>query len=164
MSDVVVDTNVPMVANDRDGTYPEGCPISCMERLKRVREREQVVVDYDWEILSEYKRYLKAEGQPGLGDAFYQHVLRHVGNDAHTTLVQLVRRRDGEYADFPDDPLLATFDPSDRKFAAAAKVTGGHVLNAVDSDWLDHEPALNDHDITIEFVCGKSAARRVRGP
>ena len=56
--------------------------------------------------------------------------------------------------DFPNDPNLAGFDSSDRKFAAAARKTGVPVMNATDSDWLIHRDALTANGIVVEFICG----------
>ena len=55
--------------------------------------------------------------------------------------------------DFPDDPALATFDQSDRKFAALARRVGVPVVNATDPGWLDHRPALEANEISVEFIC-----------
>ncbi len=164
MTDVVVDTNVPIVANDRDGEYPEGCPIACIERLREIREKDRVVIDLDWEILREYGRNLKSDGQPGVGDAFYQHILRHAGNEVQTRLVILSRDAAGNFVDFPADPRLENFDNSDRKFVAAARVAGCNVVNAVDSDWWEHEVELGEHGVAVDFVCGRDAATRIGGP
>ena len=68
--------------------------------------------------------------------------------------VQLTRRRDGSYADFPNDPLLASFDRSDQKFAAIARREQKPVLNATDTDWLHHRQALVRNGIQVEFICG----------
>jgi hypothetical protein len=74
MSDVVVDTNVPVVANDRNGVYPVGCSTKCIDRLATTRNSDRIVVDLDGKILQEYKRLLNSSGQLGPGDAFYQHI------------------------------------------------------------------------------------------
>jgi hypothetical protein len=56
---------------------------------------------------------------------------------------------------FPDDPDLAQFDPSDRKFVAvaAAHPERPPILQAADSKWLAWEKPLRRHDITVEFLC-----------
>ena len=72
--------------------------------------------------------------------------------------VPLTRRpgnNDDDFVEFPDDPDLATFDWSDRKFVAAARtsVRRPEVLNAVDSDWAESHHALVRNGITIRFLC-----------
>ena len=160
MTDVVIDTNVAVVANDRSKSYPAGCPLACIERLRVARSRERIVLDLDWEILEDYGRNLKSKGQPGPGDAFYHHVLRQFGNDKFTRLVRLRCDSKGGYEAFPTDGRLSKFDQSDRKFVAAAIVAGAQVLNAVDSDWRDYEAILKQHGVAVQFVCGVEAAIR----
>ena len=58
------------------------------------------------------------------------------------------------FVDFPDDPALAEFDLSDRKFAALARRSGAPVANATDGGWLQHRSALEANEISVEFVCG----------
>jgi len=159
VNDVVVDSNVPIVANDRDGDYAPGCAIRCIERLATVRDKERVVLDFDDAILAEYKNRLRSCGQPGPGDAFLNHILRHLGDGVRTRLVALTKHVDRLYDDFPVDESLLKFDKSDRKFVAAAIVTSAPVLNAVDSDWLDHEESLSKCGVTVEFVCDRSASQ-----
>lgn len=160
MSDVVVDTNVPIVANDRDGEYTIDCAKKCIERLQEARKDDRIVLDFAGSVLEEYKRYPRSSGQPGPGDAFYFHVLRHLGDGVRTFLVDLEDHHERVYAHFPADPQLTAFDPSDRKFAAAAIVADAVVLNATDSDWLTHRTALRDNGVVVEFVCGEGAATR----
>jgi imidazolonepropionase-like amidohydrolase len=68
--------------------------------------------------------------------------------------IDLPKRDDGTYAHFPDDPALADFDRSDRKFAALARNAKAPVATATDSDWLNHRAALVRHAIAVDFICG----------
>jgi hypothetical protein len=61
---------------------------------------------------------------------------------------------DGSYSEFPNDPSLANFDYSDRKFAVIALVENLPVLNATDTDWVQYHEALNNNGIQVEFICG----------
>lgn len=159
---VVVDTNVPIVANGRaetdgdTGSPSLACRLAAVKRLTRVLNREQVLLDSDGEILAEYKRHLQPSGQPGVGDRFYQEMLRF--NCERVRQVELPRRPDGSYEDFPAVGRLANFDLSDRKFAALAKKENAPVLNATDSDWIEHLAALRAERIEVEFVCGCNRA------
>jgi hypothetical protein len=103
-------------------------------------------------IQAEYRTYLNASGQPGVGDRFYQEVL----NSAPTRIdrVDLPTRGDGEFSDLPQPLIDANFDRSDRKFAALAKREQAPVVNAIDSDWLDHRVLLENNGINVKFVCG----------
>ena len=62
----------------------------------------------------------------------------------------------GSFEEFPKDPELNRFDVSDRKFVATA-LTSKHsptILNALDSDWRDHEKALCNNNIIVNELCG----------
>jgi len=152
----VVDTNVAIVANGRSDAARGGrrpcidCRLAAIDCLEALLDRGQIVVDQDGDIQAEYRRHLHPSGQPGVGDQFYRAVL----NDAaRIRRMRLQRRQDGSYAAFPDDPALASFDASDRKFAAVARLARVAVANAVDSDWLDHREALKANGIKVHFVC-----------
>jgi hypothetical protein len=60
-----------------------------------------------------------------------------------------------DFLEFPDDPDLDAFEPSDRKFVAVALTSkkSPTVLNAVDSDWGEHHTALANNGIKVRFLC-----------
>lgn len=152
---IVVDTNVPLVANRAAPQASPECILNCSQRLERVHNDEDVVVlDDNFEVLKEYMHRLQPQGQPGLGDAFLRWVLTNLANPRRCCLIPLTPQGDS-YAEFPDDPDLEGFDPSDRKFAALAHAHPDHppVLNAVDSDWWHYREVFNRHGIHIDFVC-----------
>ncbi len=144
----VVDTNVAVVANGRDGNYDLRCRLACLDALQALMSRGRIVLDADRQILGEYQNNLKESGQPGVGDAFLKFLLVNQTNKRRVKLVAL------NLGSFPDDPELAAFDLNDRKFAAAARVARAPVLNAVDSDWWHHHKALARNGINVCFLCG----------
>jgi hypothetical protein len=148
----VVDTNVAIVANGRDTNATAKCQLACLVGLREILDTGRIVIDDAGDILEEYRRYLSPRGQPGVGDRFFREIL--VNFTGKIERVRITKRDDGSYVDFPGDARLAAFDQNDRKFAAVARVTGVPVLNAVDSDWLDHRDALADNGIVVEFLCG----------
>ena len=100
---------------------------------------------------------LSLSGQPGAGDAFMKWVFQNQANESHCELVPitLINCIEQDFEEFPDDPDLADFDRSDRKFVAVA-LTSQHsppVLNATDSDWWKWRQALERNGIEIEFLC-----------
>lgn len=99
-------------------------------------------------------RNLRSEGQPGPGDAFLKWVLTNRSNPQRCALVSLTPQGDS-FLEFPNDPDLEGFDPSDHKFAAVAHAHPDHppVLNATDSDWWHYREALACHGVRVEFVC-----------
>ena len=116
-----------------------------------LENRECALIDQAGEIEAEYRRYLNPQGQPGVGDRFYQEILR---NANLLERIELPKHANGEYADLPQPVAASTFDRDDRKFAALAKREAVPVVNAVDSDWLDEITLLTASDIEVEFLCG----------
>jgi len=156
----VVDTNVPIVANGRadPGNPPSiDCREAAVGFLLRALTSATILVDLAGEIQTEYGRRLRPSGQPGVGDRFYQEVLR--GAPRRVQRVDLPKRDDGEYVDCPQALIDDGFDRSDRKFAALARRGRTTVVNATDSDWLDHRAALHGNGIRVDFICGCDRTR-----
>jgi hypothetical protein len=166
MSRFVIDTNVPIVANGRPSPNDHRPPsIDCRAAsilfLQTVLRSGTVLVDMAGEIQAEYRTYLNARGQPGVGDRFYQQVINSAPRRIER--VDLPRREDGEYIDLPQQLIDANFDRSDRKFAALAKRRNAQVANATDSDWLNHRVTLVGNGIRVKFVCGCEPLRWFAG-
>jgi hypothetical protein len=155
----VIDTNVAVVANGRETNASLKCRQSAIDALVLLLNRGRIVVDDAGEMTAEYRTYCKPKGQPGVGDRFFREVLMNYSGKVER--VRLRKRADGSFSDFPSDPDLASFDRSDRKFAAAARKASVPVLNATDSDWLIHIEALEKNGISVEFVCGTDKAKWV---
>ena len=148
----VVDTNVAVVANGSNTNASPSCQLAALEGLRTVLQDGRIVVDTAGDMLDEYRRLLSPSGQPGVGDRFLYEVL--VNYTEKVERIDLEKRPDGSFVDFPDDPRLATFDQDDRKFAAASRKCSAPVMNATDTDWLNHYEALAEHGIHVEFLCG----------
>ncbi len=153
-----VDTNVAIVANGEADPSNGGQPpsLACREAaidfLMGLMEQGHVVVDSWGAVLEEYMRHLDAGKKPGVGHLFLLTIIRK--RSLFARFVDLPKLADGSYADFPDAPRLAKFDPSDRKFAALARRENVPVANATDTDWLKHEGPLADNGIRVQFLCG----------
>lgn len=89
MGDVVVDTNVPMVANGRAGQASDACVEASIDRLLAVQANDFVWVDADGLILEEYSRHLAHRGQPGVGDAFFKWLWDNQAVEAHCRRVEI---------------------------------------------------------------------------
>ncbi len=158
MRRVVVDTNVPIVANGRaDAASGRRAPSPVCRRaaidfLEETLKSCKVLLDLAGEIQSEYSHYLRPRGQPGVGDRFYREILNSA--PGRVERMELPKDHAGAYQDFPNSPELSSFDPGDRKFAALARRAGAPVANAVDSDWLEHRAALQASGVRVTFVCG----------
>ena len=157
MADVVFDTNVPVVANGLAGQASAACVETCIDRLIASQQQDVVLVDDGGLIFEEYQRYLAHKGQPGTGDAFFKWLWDNQANEAHCRRVTItpIHPESRGFLEFPDDPRLATFDASDRKFVALAIAAGSHpvIFNASDTDWWAARRVLVEHHVTVEFVC-----------
>ncbi|MFA4901048.1 MAG: hypothetical protein WC563_16135 [Brevundimonas sp.] len=158
--DRVIDTNIAVIANGREVTASVSCQIKAIEFLEAAVSRDRTVIDAGNRVLGEYRKRLKAEGQPGVGDQFFRHLLDNQGN---TKRIRVIDERDAR-----GDPLrrafahgnLSAFDPSDRPFAICSAVGRARVVTATDSDWLIHEVGLQACGVRVEFICGKAAATK----
>lgn len=148
----VVDTNVAIVANGSATNASPLCQLATLEALRDVLQNGRIIVDAAGDMLAEYRRLLSPSGQPGVGDRFLFEVLVNYGERVER--VDLEKRPDGTFVDFPDDERLATFDNDDRKFAAASRKCQVPVMNATDTDWLNHREVLAENGIDVEFLCG----------
>lgn len=156
----LIDTNVAVTANRKSDAGP-ACQEAAGQRLVQLQQHEVLVLDDAFLILSEYDRNLHSAGQPGTGDAFYLWALRNRNNPRHCVQVTLELAEDGSFTAFPTDPALAAFDPSDRKFVAAARTHPAQppIVNATDTDWHKDHAALMRNGVRIEFICAAEMAR-----
>lgn len=154
---VVMDTNVAIVANGRTSQAGDQCVGNCINALIEIREQRRVLLDDRGLILEEYRRNLSPSGQPGPGDAFFKWLWDNQGHLDHCRQIPVTPAKDDRrgFQEFPDDPDLASFDRSDRKFVAVAIASGERpsLLNATDTDWWNHRKALRRYEVTIRFLC-----------
>ena len=161
MDAVIVDTNVIVVANDVDDDDQRSCKERCQDRLEQIIDQdEKVVVDDEWRIFEEYKRYVDPNTRKGIGDLFVKNLLQNLGNSEICTMVHITPTQDRRgFEEFPDDPILSDFDPDDRKFIAVAGAfknlyqQKAILLQAVDSQWYGFREAFVKNGLGIEFIC-----------
>ena len=157
MAAFVIDTNVAVCANGASHADPT-CVIACIDILTAIQSEGIVVLDDGMLILKEYMDHLSLSGEPGVGDAFMKWVWNVQADENLCERVALTPRLvngSEDFFEFPDDPDLADFDLSDRKFVAAAltSINGPTILNALDSDWANSYVALLRNGLTIRFLC-----------
>ena len=167
MADVVVDTNVAIVANGRTEQAGIECEEACIDALERIynahrvtadndeNDQCRVVLDDDDNIMNEYRRHLSPSGQPGPGDAFFKWLWDNQFQEDHCARVRILPDAERGYHEFPDDGELAGFDLADRKFVAVARAAGTDppILNASDTDWWHDREALARNGVRVEFLC-----------
>jgi hypothetical protein len=161
VAEVVVDTNVLLVASQRHDNVSHHCVQSCVERLLRIQRTERVVIDDAFRILGEYQNRLDANKGKGTGEAFLKWVLQNQANSNRVHRVALTERAQHDYAEFPDPALAAAFDPPDRKFVAVAHAHPNKppVLQGTDSKWLRWHDQLQVHGVRVEFLCPTDICR-----
>ncbi len=154
-TEIVMDTNVAIVANGEADQAGPNCIRKCVERLLQMVDECRVLLDNQSLILNEYRNNLSPSGQPGPGDAFFKWLFDNQGNQEHCRKVGVRLNPEREFEEFPIDPKLSSFDRDDRKFVAVvlASGTSPEVLNASDSDWWHHRQDLQQHGIEIVFLC-----------
>lgn len=155
---VVVDTNVPVVANGKSTQASPNCVKECLHRIGRIIQgQDRLVLDNHWRILREYQSNLSPSGQPGIGDAFLKWVLTNQANRKKCECIHITNIDSGEddFVEFPIDPDLKNFDRSDRKFVAVALAHKRHpvILQAVDTDWWVARQALQRNGVRVKFLC-----------
>ncbi len=152
----VVDTNVALCASQKSHVSAV-CVKSCIREIRKIQGNGCIVLDDGWRIIREYKNKLSPSGQPGVGDAFLKWVLTNINNPERCQQVRLTPGSGGgdSFQEFPDEPGLVKFDPSDRKFVAvaAAHQERPPILQAADSKWWGWRKALHNAGITVVFLC-----------
>lgn len=146
----VVDTNVPLVTK-HPGEHPQALVDACEELLEEIMEQGRpVVTDEHDEIIEEYFNKLSRSGRDTLGDVFAKWVYDRRWSWDAAARPDIDPRGENEYGVLEDDH--GDFDPSDRKFVAAAKVSGAPVHQAADTKWLDWGEALARHGVRVRYV------------
>ena len=165
--EIVLDTNVAVVANGKTKQAGRTCIDRCIDQLVNIRDRYCIILDDGDLILHEYGKNLSPSGQPGPGDAFFKWLFENLYNSEYCRKVPLRPHSGREFEEFPSDPALSSFDNDDRKFVAVvlASGSGPEVLNATDTDWWQYRKELSKHGVKVVFLCPelmmvKRAARR----
>ena len=86
-TEVVVDTNVPVVANRKTDQAGRACESACIHALIQVQAERRTLLDDKQLIFKEYRKRLSHSGQPGLGDAFFKWLWENQANPQHCRIV-----------------------------------------------------------------------------
>lgn len=160
MAEVVIDTNVLLVANGAHDEVSYSCVEACIEHLTLARTNV-VVVDDEHRILSEYKNKLQPNGGKGVGDAFLKWLLQNSAKTERVVQVTLTDMHDACFVEFPDHSMQSDFDPADRKFVAVANACAPKAViwQATDCKWLDWWQGLEVAGISVKFICPDDVCR-----
>ena len=111
----------------------------------------KVVLDMDWEIISEYERNIL---ETDMGKQFKKWLYTYISRmDVVNDMIKL-ETENGRYCAFPDDAALQEFDSSDRKFIALAlsHCETPPIIQAADGKWLGFTEKLSEYGIQIEYL------------
>ena len=165
MGTVILDTNVIVIANGMSRQASCDCVRRCRERLDQIRKgSEKVVLDYEQQILREYRRNLREAGrlQRRRGDLFLQWLKQNQWKPEKCSLVHItsLAGNGNDFAEFPnDDEALTDFHKKDRKFIAVALAHQRDfgetptILLAIDKGWVPFTAALANHKIRVDLIC-----------
>lgn len=157
MAAFIVDVNVAIVANGKSEQADDHCELSCVRSLRDIQQNQRNIICLDGgdRIFKEYLDHLSMSGQPGVGDEFMEWLNQNRYTPSVCERVAIREHPERGFEEFPDDPALTAFDPSDRKYVAVARASrhSPHILNAVDSDWRDFESELLRHGINVGELC-----------
>lgn len=161
MTAAVVDTNVILVANGQHDDVSDGCIKVCISRLIDIMNNGLLVLDDQFEILKEYQNKTTPGASARPGDAFLKWALQNRATAGRVDQISIEQHSERGFADFPEDPDLANFDPPDRKFVAVARAHPQHppIVQATDSKWLAWNAALSRHGVNVDFICPEDIHR-----
>jgi hypothetical protein len=155
---VIVDTNVPIVANGDSHMTPD-CQTACITELLAITRGDmRVAVDDGGRIVDEYGHKLRGDVQ-GVGHEFVKWIYAHQWDERYCDQVTITQNPESaeahDFVEFPSSPALKRFDPSDRKFVAvaAAHPSRPRILEAADSKWVGLAAALETAGVRVEFLC-----------
>ena len=158
----IVDTNVGIIANDNigDSIRPPECIRACAGFIANLMASGRIVLDFGWEIISEYKHCMRSPGEPGVGDAFLKWVLTNHANPDRCHKVNI------NEVVVPME--LTDFDADDHKFIKTAVASpDAQVAQAADSLWWKRRADFDRANIAVYFLCPnyiKSLSDRKHGP
>lgn len=160
MPKYILDTNVLLTADGKSDAAV-GCVRAANTRLEEVKEKGILVLETSFHILKEYGNKLSPLGPNTPGNAFLKWALQNKANPLYCEQVTLALTADGSFAAFPNDPDLVNFDPSDRKFVAAALTHPERpvIVNATDTDWHKAQPTLERNGVRLDFICPEEMSR-----
>ncbi len=95
-----------------------------------------------------------------MGDMFFKHVFNfqyHEDRVRRIAITPLADDRRG-FEELPEN----TLDRADRKFLAVAVVANAVVLNATDSDWVEHKALTETLAVQVKQLCPQYASNTRR--
>lgn len=151
---VVVGTNVAIVANGRETHASLPCQYACTEFLENLiapKKRSHIILDEQGLIFTEYSEHLNYRGQPGVGDVFFKYLHDHMYFKNKIRLVPItpIADENRSFNELPSNPV----DINDRKFLATAIIGEAEIVNAVDTDWHEQATFITGLGVPVRQLC-----------
>jgi hypothetical protein len=155
-TNLVIDTNVAIVANRRNTHASENCQNACIELLEQCKDLH-IAIDDAGLVIDEYANKLNPSGRPGVGDAFFKYLrnYQYTSDKIHRVKITPISDDARGFEELPENRI----DRSDRKILATAVVAEATIVNATDSDWSEQKPLLKTLQIAVKQLCPEHSCK-----
>jgi hypothetical protein len=156
MTEYIVDTNVPLVAQGTATHMSDNCVFNCANFLLKLFEGEFIlVIDNDYHLIGEYQNQMPKGSQAQYGNRFLRWIYTNQANPQKIKTVEINKLDEFNFKEVPRSIIDIGFDNSDRKFVAVAIANENQasIVQAADSKWIGWEEALNKEGVSIHFIC-----------
>ena len=155
---IVLETNVLMTASEHASQASDECVRQCVGIIEQVKQgTPTLALDDSGLILDEYQKCLRAYPD-SVGYMFLRKWLDSNWPNIVRVDIQPINAEQGQFGVLPRRALKG-FDRDDKKFVATAVAAQNKldntvpIVNAVDSDYVEHLDALRALGVCIEFLC-----------
>ena len=155
MAEYIVDTNVPLIAQDHAHMLPS-CGEACSKFMQELfAGNYTLVLDEDDHILSEYKGRMAQSTQNTFGKQFLIWIYTNQWDVNKVKKVTISHTGAGNYNEVPQSLIDCEFDISDRKFVAVAVANNfsAPIVQSADSKWIGWLPTLVVERVIVHFLC-----------
>jgi hypothetical protein len=155
---IVLETNVLMTASEHASQASDECVRQCVGIIEQVKQgTPTLALDDSGLILDEYQKRLRAYPD----SVGYMFLRKWLDSNWHNIVLVDIQPKDTEQGQFGVLPrrALKGFDRDDKKFVATAVAAQNKldntvpIVNAVDSDYVEHFHALRALGVRVEFLC-----------
>ncbi|MDP2338603.1 MAG: hypothetical protein Q8N05_19575 [Bacteroidota bacterium] len=156
MTEYIVDTNVPLVAQGTAKQMSSDCVLNCVNFLEQLFQGQfLLVIDTEYHLIGEYSIQMNKGSQYQYGNRFLKWIFNNQANPLKIKAVKITQLDEFNFEEVPQNLIDIGFDNSDRKFVAVAIANNNQakIVQAADSKWIGWEEALNIEGITVCFLC-----------
>lgn len=158
MTEYIVDTNVPLVAQGSSIQMSNDCILNCASFLDQLFQGHfLLVIDNGYHLIDEYQNQMDKGTQYHYGNRFLKWVYTNQANPKKIKTVEINQLDEFNFKEVPQSIIDIGFDNSDRKFIAVAIANQNQasIAQAADSKWIGWENDLEKEGIKVLFLCKK---------